>query len=77
MKYTKFLGLDVHKDTVAVAVAKEGREVAESLGTINNSPEAIAKLVCKLGLADHDMGTADCVRTNSQETSHLHTTFLK
>lgn len=51
MKYTTFVGLDVHKDTIAVAVAKEGREAAESLGTIINSPEAIAKLVRKLGPA--------------------------
>ena len=45
MKYTTFVGLDVHKDTIAVAVAKEGREAAESLGTIINSPEAITKLI--------------------------------
>lgn len=50
MKYTTFVGLDVHKSNIAVAVAKEGREAAESLGTIVNSPEAIAKLVRKLGL---------------------------
>lgn len=49
MKYTKFIGLDVHKETIAVAVAKEGREAAESVGTIINSPDAIAKLVRKLG----------------------------
>ncbi|MFZ5649461.1 MAG: IS110 family transposase [Bacillota bacterium] len=51
MEYTTFVGLDVHKDTIAVAVAKEGREAAESLGTIINSAEAIAKLVRKLGPA--------------------------
>lgn len=51
MKYTKFVGLDVHKDTIAVSVAQEGREAAESLGTIINKPEAIAKLVRKLGPA--------------------------
>ena len=51
MKYTKFVGFDVHKETIAVAVAAEGREAAESLGTINNSPEAIAKLLRKLGSA--------------------------
>ncbi|KUK63244.1 MAG: Uncharacterized protein XD84_2125 [Desulfotomaculum sp. 46_80] len=45
MKYTTFVGLDVHKDTIAVAVAKEGREAAESLGVIINKPETIAKLV--------------------------------
>ena len=30
-----------------------------------------------VGVKDGVTGTADCVRTNSQETSHLHTTFLK
>lgn len=49
MKYTTFVGLDVHKSSITVAVAKEGREAAESLGTIVNSPEAIAKLVRRLG----------------------------
>jgi transposase len=53
MKYTKFIGLDVHKETIAVAVAKEGREAAESLGTIINSPEAIGKLIRKLGPAQN------------------------
>lgn len=51
MKYTTFVGLDVHKSSITVAVAKEGREAAESLGTIINSPEAIAKLVRRLGSA--------------------------
>ena len=49
MKYTTFVGLDVHKDTIAVAVAREGWGDAESVGTITNQPEAIAKLVRKLG----------------------------
>jgi transposase len=47
-KPTRFLGLDVHAETIAVAVA-EGDGAARSLGTIANRPEAIRKLVKRLG----------------------------
>ena len=43
-----FVGLDVHADTIAVAVAEAGGEV-RSLGTIPNRLESIRKLVHKLG----------------------------
>jgi transposase len=46
---SKFVGLDVHKATVVVAVAKRDGGAAESLGTIPNEPEAVAKLLRKLG----------------------------
>ena len=48
-KATRFVGLDVHADTIAVAVAESGRtgEVA-SMGTIPNRPECVAKLVKRL-----------------------------
>jgi transposase len=39
--------MDVHAETIAVAIA-EGREV-RSLGTIANRPEAVGKLIKKLG----------------------------
>jgi transposase len=45
---TRFVGLDVHADTIAVAVAERGGDV-RSLGTIPNQPEAIRRLVRKLG----------------------------
>lgn len=45
---TRYVGLDVHAETIAVAVA-ERREVPRSLGTIPNRPEAVRKLVKKLG----------------------------
>jgi transposase len=43
--------LDVHKATIAVAVADEGRGEVRSYGTIKNTPEAVAKLVQRLGPA--------------------------
>jgi transposase len=49
-KATRFVGLDVHAATIAVAVA-EGRREGEvrSLGIIPNEPAAVRKLVQKLG----------------------------
>src|SRR5881296_1989150 len=46
------VGLDVHADTIAVAVAEPGGEV-RPLGIIPNRPEAVAKLVRKLGPREH------------------------
>src|SRR5439155_21566341 len=45
----RFLGLDVHAETIAVAVAEQDGEV-RSLGTIANREESIRKQVKKLGL---------------------------
>ena len=42
------LGLDVHAETIAVAVAEADGE-ARSLGTIPNRSESIRKLIKKLG----------------------------
>ena len=44
----RFLGLDVHAETITVAVAEPDGEV-RSLGTIANRMESIRKLVKKLG----------------------------
>lgn len=48
MSTVRFIGLDVHAETIAVAVAEPGGEV-RSLGVIPNRPESIRKLVKKLG----------------------------
>jgi transposase len=48
----RFLGLDVHAETIAVAVAEPDGEV-RSLGTIANREEPIRKLVKKLGGPEH------------------------
>ena len=49
-KATRFVGLDVHAETIAVAVAEDGRAGAvSSLGTIPNRRLSVKKLVQKLG----------------------------
>jgi transposase len=45
----KYVGLDVSKEKIAVAIAEEGREVPRYFGIIPHSPEAIRKLLKKLG----------------------------
>jgi transposase len=47
----RFLGLDVHAETIAVAIAEPDGEV-RSLGTIANREESIRKLIRKLGPAE-------------------------
>ena len=51
MSKIRFVGLDVHADMIAVAVADTDGDV-RSLGTIPNRAESIRKLVKKLGPAD-------------------------
>jgi transposase len=48
MSNVRFIGLDVHAETIAVAAAESGGEV-RSLGVIPNRIESIRKLVKKLG----------------------------
>lgn len=45
---TRFLGLDVHKATIAVAVC-EATGAAQAYGTIPNQPAAVRKLAQRLG----------------------------
>jgi transposase len=47
-KYPVYIGLDVHKESIAVAVARAGREAPESRGEIANKPKTVAKLVERL-----------------------------
>jgi hypothetical protein len=48
----RFLGLDVHAETIAVAVAEADGEV-RSLGTIANREESIRKFIRKPGPPEH------------------------
>lgn len=47
-KSTRYLGLDVHAQTITAAIA-EGRKNVRSLGQLPNRPEAVSKLIEKLG----------------------------
>lgn len=49
-KDTRFVGLDVHAETITVAVVEPDGEVL-SLGTIPNRPEAVRRLLKRLGPA--------------------------
>lgn len=51
MRNVRFVGLDVHAETIAVAVAEPRGEV-RSLGMIPNRREAVRRLIGKLGKAE-------------------------
>jgi hypothetical protein len=51
MKRIKFVGLDVHAETISVAVAEQEGEI-RSLGMIPHREESLRKLVQKLGPAE-------------------------
>jgi len=52
MSKVRFVGLDVHAETIAVAVAETGGEV-RSIGVIPNKLESVRKLLHKLGPVQH------------------------
>jgi transposase len=47
-KFSKCIGLDVHKETIAVAVAEAYAGEVQFFGEIVSTPEAILKLVGQL-----------------------------
>jgi transposase len=49
--YAAYVGMDVHKATIAVAVAEPGREEPRFRGQIANNPKAVEKLIS--ALSDH------------------------
>ncbi len=46
---TRFVGLDVSKETIAVGIADGGREKARYWGSLAHTPEKIRQLMAKLG----------------------------
>ena len=53
MKHTtKYVGLDVSKDKIAVAIADEGRDAPRYYGTISHNPDAVSKLMRRLSGKD-------------------------
>jgi transposase len=50
MKKVRFIGLDVHAETITVVVAESGRnKEVRYLGTIPNRPDSVKKMIKKLG----------------------------
>jgi transposase len=47
-EFSKYVGLDVHKETIAVSVADVGGGEVRYFGEIGNTPEAMVKLVRQL-----------------------------
>ncbi|MBI3478892.1 MAG: IS110 family transposase, partial [Nitrosomonadales bacterium] len=47
-EFSKYVGLDVHKVTIAVSVAEANGGEVRYLGEVANTPEAIEKLVKQL-----------------------------
>ncbi len=47
-EYPAFIGLDVHKETIAVSVAYEGRQAPKYRGEMANKPSKVPKLVERL-----------------------------
>jgi transposase len=50
--YSKFVGMDVHKETIAVSVAEAFGGEVRYLGEFHNTPEAVVKLVRQLRKGD-------------------------
>ena len=50
--FGKYIGLDVHKETIAVGVADGAGGEPRYLGEIKNRPEAVRRLLAQLGGPD-------------------------
>lgn len=47
-KFSKYIGLDTHKETITVSVADAGGGSARFFGEVANRPAAIKKLIRRL-----------------------------
>jgi transposase len=50
-EFNKYIGLDVHKEKISVAVADPGRGQPSYWGEIENRPEAVKRLLARLSVA--------------------------
>ena len=50
-EFTKYVGLDVHKSTIAVAIAEAGTSEVRYFGEIKNSPEALDKVLRQISVS--------------------------
>ena len=48
MEYDAYIGLDVHKDSIAITVPEFGRQLAQILGEIVNRPTTVEKFLGRL-----------------------------
>lgn len=55
-KCNKYVGLDVHKDTITVAVGKPGDAPPRLWGTIENTPLAVQRLIKQLSRKGEKLG---------------------
>ncbi|SHF42122.1 Transposase [Acidocella aminolytica 101 = DSM 11237] len=54
--FITYIGLDVHNNAIAVAVAESGlRKEVRDYGTIANTPTALKKLISKLARSGHEL----------------------
>lgn len=52
MENLRFIGLDVHKESIAIAIAESGRSAPVSWGTIPNDTKILLKTLRKIGSAE-------------------------
>lgn len=52
---TSFIGLDIHKDSIAIAVADAGRAAPRFIGTTTSSPAVLCKTLRRVSKAEHTL----------------------